>query len=105
TWRADRLGIGISPGLDQVAASGIRFTTACTAAPLTLPSHATIFTGLLPPVHGVRVNGLDRLSDSHPTITRLLKEAGYRTAAFIGAFVLDRRFGLAYGFDAYDEQH
>src|SRR5438067_989009 len=62
TWRADRLGAGISPALDRLAAAGMRFTTARTAAPLTLPSHATILTGLLPPAHGVRVNGLDRLS-------------------------------------------
>src|SRR5206468_8140622 len=104
TWRADRLGAGISPALDRLAAAGIRFTAARTAAPLTLPSHATILTGLLPPAHGVRVNGLDRLSDAHPTVARLLKDAGYRTAAFVGAFVLDRRFGLAQGFDSYDDQ-
>ncbi len=104
TWRADRLGTGISPALDQLAASAIRFTAARTAAPLTLPAHATILTGLLPPAHGVRVNGLDVLSSSHPTIARLLKGSGYRTAAFIGAFVLDRRYGLAAGFDAYDDR-
>ena len=104
TWRADRLGAGISPALDRLAASGIRFTAARTAAPLTLPAHATVLTGLLPPAHGVRVNGLDRLSDAHPTVARLLKNAGYRTAAFVGAFVLDRRFGLAQGFDTYDDQ-
>jgi choline-sulfatase len=104
TWRADRLGVGISPALDQLAASGIRFTAARTAVPLTLPSHTTILTGLLPPAHGVRVNGLDTLSSAHPTIAHLLKSAGYRTAAFIGAFVLDRRFGLAAGFDTYDDQ-
>jgi len=104
TWRADRLGVGISPALDELAASGIRFTGARTAAPLTLPSHATILTGLLPPAHGVRVNGLDRLSDAHPTVARLLKDAGYRTAAFVGAFVLDRQFGLASGFDLYDDR-
>jgi choline-sulfatase len=104
TWRADRLGAGISPALDQLAASAIRFTAARTAAPLTLPAHTTILTGLLPPVHGVRVNGLDVLNSSHPTIARLLKDSGYRTAAFIGAFVLDRRYGLAAGFDAYDDR-
>ncbi|PYQ95657.1 MAG: hypothetical protein DMF97_16665, partial [Acidobacteria bacterium] len=90
--------------LDQLAASAIRFTVARTAAPLTLPAHTTILTGLLPPAHGVRVNGLDVSSSSHPTIARLLKDSGYRTAAFIGAFVLDRRYGLAAGFDAYDDR-
>jgi choline-sulfatase len=104
TWRADRLGAGISPALDQLAASAIRFTAARTAAPLTLPAHTTILTGLLPPAHRVRVNGLDVLSGSHRTVARLLKDSGYRTAAFIGAFVLDRRYGLAAGFDAYDDR-
>jgi choline-sulfatase len=104
TWRADRLGVSISPALDQLAASAIRFTGARTAAPLTLPAHTTILTGLLPPAHGVHVNGLDVLSNSHPTIARLLKDSGYRTAAFVGAFVLDRRYGLAAGFDTYDDR-
>ena len=104
TFRADRLGTGVAPALDRLAASGLRFTTARAAVPLTLPSHTTILTGLLPPVHGVRENGVDALSDAHPTIARLLKTAGYETAAFVGAFVLDRRFGLAQGFDTYDDQ-
>src|SRR5262249_56973716 len=82
---------------------GIRFTAARTAAPLTLPSHTTILTGLLPPAHGVRVNGVDVLSEAHPTVATLLRNAGYRTAAFVGAYVLDRRFGLAAGFDTYDD--
>src|SRR5262249_5956000 len=75
-----------------------------TAAPLTLPSHATIHTGVLPPQHGVRENGAGVLAESHRTIARLLKDSGYQTAAFVGAFVLDRRFGLAQGFDTYDDQ-
>src|SRR5262245_20565453 len=94
TWRADRLGAGIAPALDRLAAASSRFTAARTAAPLTLPSHTTILTGLLPPAHGVHENGIDALDASHPTITTLLKSAGYTTAAFVGAFVLDRRFGL-----------
>jgi arylsulfatase A-like enzyme len=104
TWRADRLGTGVSPHLDRLARSAIRFTAARTAAPLTLPSHTTILTGLLPPAHGVRENGIDVLSDAHPTIARLLRNAGYRTAAFVGAYVLDRRFGLSAGFDTYDDR-
>jgi hypothetical protein len=103
TFRADRLNASVTPTLDRVAASGIRFTAARTAVPLTLPSHATILTGLLPPAHGVRENGVDQLSDAHPTVARLLKSAGYRTGAAVGAFVLDRRFGLAAGFDTYDD--
>lgn len=103
TFRADRLGVGIAPAIDRLAASGLRFDAARAAVPLTLPSHASIHTGLLPPAHGVRENGAT-LADSHPTLARLLKGAGYDTAAFIGAFVLDRRFGLAGGFDTYDDQ-
>ena len=104
TFRADRLGTGVAPAIDRLAASGVRFTSARSAVPLTLPSHTTIHTGLLPPAHGVRENGMDALADTHATIARQLKRAGYDTAAFIGAFVLDRRFGLAQGFDTYDDQ-
>jgi choline-sulfatase len=104
TFRADRIGTGIAPAIDRLAASGTRFTSARTAVPLTLPSHATIHTGLLPPAHGVRENGVDVLAAVHPTVARLLKDSGYDTAAFVGAFVLDHRFGLAQGFDAYDDQ-
>jgi arylsulfatase A-like enzyme/Flp pilus assembly protein TadD len=104
TFRADRLNASVTPTLERMAASGLRFTAARTAVPLTLPSHATILTGLLPPGHGVRENGVDHLSDIHPTVARLLKSAGYRTGAAIGAFVLDRRFGLATGFDTYDDR-
>ncbi len=104
TLRADRIGIGLAPSIDRLAASATRFTSARTAVPLTLPSHATIHTGLLPPAHGVRENGIDVLAATHPTLARLLKNAGYDTAAFVGAFVLDHRFGLAQGFDVYDDQ-
>ena len=104
TFRADRVGTGVAPAIDRLAASGVRFTAARTAVPLTLPSHTTIHTGLLPPAHGVRENGVDALAGTHQTIARLLKGAGYDTAAFVGAFVLDHRFGLAQGFDTYDDQ-
>jgi choline-sulfatase len=104
TLRADRIGAGIAPTLDRLAQAGVRFTSARTAVPLTLPSHTTIHTGLLPPQHGIRENGAGALAPNHQTIAALLKAAGYRTAAFVGAFVLDRRFGLAHGFDVYDDR-
>jgi arylsulfatase A-like enzyme/Flp pilus assembly protein TadD len=104
TFRADRLTAGVAPVLDRLAATAVRFTAARSAVPLTLPSHATVLTGLMPPAHGVRENGIDALNGAHKTIATALKPAGYRTAAFIGAFVLDRRFGLAQGFDTYDDQ-
>ena len=104
TFRADRVGIGVAPALDRLAASSRRFINARSAVPLTLPSHTTILTGLAPTAHGVRENGTDALSESHATIAWLLKGAGYQTAAFVGAFVLDRRFGLSQGFDTYDDR-
>jgi arylsulfatase A-like enzyme/cytochrome c-type biogenesis protein CcmH/NrfG len=104
TFRADRLRPDVTPNLSALAASGATFTAARSAVPLTLPSHTTILTGLLPPAHGVRENGIDVLDEAHPTVARLLKAEGYRTAAFVGAFVLDRRFGLARGFDVYDDR-
>lgn len=103
TFRADRLGRGVSPELDALAASSVQFTMARTAVPLTLPAHTTLLTGQLPPAHGVRLNG-ETLDADVPTLATVLKGAGYRTAAFVGAYVLDRRFGLARGFDTYDDR-
>ena len=103
TLRADRLGRGIAPELDAIAAAGVQFTMARTTVPLTLPAHTTLLTGQLPPAHGVRLNG-ETLGAEVPTLATSLKSAGYRTAAFVGAYVLDRRFGLARGFDTYDDR-
>ncbi len=104
TFRADRLNAVVTPNLDRVAARAIRFTNARSVVPLTLPSHTTMLTGELPTVHGVRENGLRPLAGSQATVATLLNAAGYQTAAFVGAFVLDRRFGLAQGFDFYEDQ-
>ena len=101
TLRADRFTATHMPQLAALARQGHVFPTTYAHAPLTLPSHASMLTGLLPPVHGVRGNGAFRLSDAHVTLAERLKSAGYRTGAFIGAFVLDARFGLAQGFDTY----
>jgi arylsulfatase A-like enzyme/Flp pilus assembly protein TadD len=104
TLRADRIGRGLAPALDRLAADGVSFTNARANVPLTLPSHVTIMTGALPPEHGVRENGVHRFDRSRPTLARTLRHAGYRTGAFVGAFVLDRRFGLDDGFDEYDDR-
>jgi choline-sulfatase len=104
TLRVDRLGTGVAPALDRLAAASLQFTSARTAVPLTLPSHTTILTGQLPPEHGVRDNGVDPSGNPTDTAARLLNAAGYQTAAFVGAYVLDRRFGLSQGFDTYDDQ-
>ncbi len=108
TTRADHLGCygdsaATTPVLDSLAATGVRFAGACTAAPITLPAHATVLTGLYPPSHGVRNNGTFRLSGALPTLAESFRAAGYSTAAFTGSFVLDHRYGLARGFDLYDD--
>jgi arylsulfatase A-like enzyme/Flp pilus assembly protein TadD len=110
TLRADRVGAfggpaGLTPVLDRLASDGLRLTRAYTVAPLTLPAHTSILTAVSPPVHGVRTNGLFRLGPKLPTLTTVLKEGGYRTGAFVGAFVLDARFGLNRGFDVYDDRY
>ena len=110
TLRLDRVGAfggrpGLTPNLDRLATEGLRFTRAYSAAPLTLPSHASILTAVSPPVHGLRANGLFRLGPALPTLATVLKAAGYRTGAFVGAFVLDARFGLNRGFDVYDDRY
>lgn len=109
TLRADRVGAygagaGATPGLDALAARGLVFEQARAAVPLTLPSHATLLSGLEPPHHGVRDNGLYVFPEAPATLATHLHAAGYATAAFVGAFVLDRRFGLARGFDLYDDR-
>jgi arylsulfatase A-like enzyme/Flp pilus assembly protein TadD len=110
TLRVDRVGAfggrpGLTPTLDRLAAEGLRLTRAYSAVPLTLPSHASILTAVSPPVHGLRANGLFRLGPALPTLATVLKSAGYRTGAFVGAFVLDARFGLNRGFDVYDDRY
>ncbi|MDQ3417422.1 MAG: sulfatase-like hydrolase/transferase [Acidobacteriota bacterium] len=102
TLRADRIGRGLTPAIDGLAARGITFSNVRATAPLTLPSHVSLMTGVIPPLHGVRENGVvfDRKT---PTLARLFKDAGYRTSAFIGAYVLNRRFGLDEGFETYDD--
>jgi arylsulfatase A-like enzyme/Tfp pilus assembly protein PilF len=93
-----------TPNLDRLAEEGVVFTEARSPVPLTLPAHASLLTGAYPPAHGVRVNGRDRLSEKSETLAESLKARGYETAAFVGAFVLDRRFGLSQGFDVYDDR-
>jgi arylsulfatase A-like enzyme/Flp pilus assembly protein TadD len=107
TLRSDALGTyggrASTPNLDRLAAEGIRFTFAHAHAVVTLPSHASILTGRYPFEHGVRDNAGFRLSDDAETLAELARQQGFATAAFVGAFPLDRRFGLAQGFDTYDD--
>jgi arylsulfatase A-like enzyme/Flp pilus assembly protein TadD len=94
----------LTPALDALAKDGVRFTHAFTPSPITNTSHATILTGLLPSSHGVTDFAVP-LSPAHPTLAESLKRRGYRTAAFIGAVILDSKSlapGLDRGFDFYD---
>src|SRR6478672_10045502 len=108
TLRADALGCyggpAATPALDRLAAEGIRFDFAHAHAVTTLASHASMLTGAYPFQHGIRDNSGYRLAPGARTIATLLKRAGYRTAAFVGAFPLHARFGLNQGFDAYDDR-
>ncbi|MEP6917646.1 MAG: sulfatase-like hydrolase/transferase, partial [Acidobacteriota bacterium] len=103
TLRADRLRRGFTPSMDALADRGLRFDNARTAVPLTLPSHVTIMTGARPAIHGVHVNGV-AYTPGPPTLARVLHQNGYSTAAFVGAYVLNHVFGLADGFDTYDDR-
>ncbi|MHB8055534.1 MAG: sulfatase-like hydrolase/transferase [Candidatus Aminicenantales bacterium] len=109
TTRADHLGPygygGVqTPVLDELARRGTLFEECSSVVPLTLPSHSTIFTGVFPTYHGVRVNGNAALSDEQMTLAEVMTGRGYATGAFIGAFVLDGRWGLKQGFEHYDDQ-
>ena len=109
TLRQDRVGAygnpdGLTPNIDRLAARGVRYAHAFSPAPLTLPAHASILTGLLPPRHGIHSNTRFRLDQRVPTLASAVKGAGYRTGAFVGAFVLDARFGLNRGFDEYNDR-
>ena len=106
TLRADHLGCygyakARTPTLDQLAKEGVRFERAFTAVPLTLPSHTSILTGTYPSYHGVRDNSGFALPPEQTTLAEVLKRSGYATAAVVGAFVLDSKFGLSQGFDYY----
>jgi arylsulfatase A-like enzyme/Tfp pilus assembly protein PilF len=108
TTRADHLGCygataARTPTLDALAARGVRYARALTASPLTLPAHATLLTGLEPPRHGLRDNGLAALPEGLPTLSEVFAAAGYATAAVVGSAVLDHRFGLDRGFAVYDD--
>jgi len=109
TLRADRLGCYgnrevATPRLDHIAAGGALFEQATVHVPLTRPSHASIFTGLLPAEHGLRDNVSPSLAPEVPTLAPMLKAAGFRTAAFVSSIVLSRQSGLHRGFDEYADR-
>ncbi len=110
TLRSDRLSVYgnttiETPALAELAKDSILFERAYSHYPLTLPSHVSILTGLLPPEHGVRDNvGYPFAADRHPFLPRLLHQAGYRTGAAVSAYVLHGDTGLSSGFDFYEDK-
>jgi arylsulfatase A-like enzyme/Tfp pilus assembly protein PilF len=90
--------------IDAIAEQGIVFTKAFCQVPLTLPSHTSIMTGLFPNHHGVRNNGTYIFDKKSETLANVLKSKGYKTAAFVSSYVLDKHFGLNYGFDTYNDE-
>ncbi|MEM6453751.1 MAG: sulfatase-like hydrolase/transferase [Acidobacteriota bacterium] len=111
TLRWDALGFADGPAerrastpvLDRLAAAGTIYRDAYAHNVVTLPSHANLLTGRYPYDHGVRENSGFVLRDDVPTLATLLGDAGFATGAFVAAFPLDRRFGLARGFATYDD--
>jgi arylsulfatase A-like enzyme len=106
TTRADHLTAygymdAAMPHLDRLAQGGSVFDRAISVAPLTLPAHASLFTGLYPSRHGVHDNVGRALAPHHTTLAELLRAQGFRTGAFVGSIVLDRNRGLAQGFEQY----
>jgi choline-sulfatase len=110
TLRADYLSCygskkGASlPGFDRIAREGLLFENASSVAPTTLPAHASLLTGTSPLEHWVHDNVGFRLRQDLPTLASTLKDRGYRTGGFVGSFVLNRKFGLARGFDVYSDE-
>ena len=108
TLRADHLGCygyerARTPHTDRFADEGVRVERAIAPTPLTLPSHTSILTGLEPPAHSVRGNGVFRVPDSVQTLAEVLKAEGYQTQAFVSSDVLHHRFNLDQGFDGYED--
>lgn len=106
TTRADHLSLygyarDTTPNLAILGLKSFVFENAISHIPLTLPSHTSILTGLLPPTHGVRDNSGYFLDPSHMTLAKILQRQGYATGAFVSSFVLDSRWQLNQGFDLY----
>jgi arylsulfatase A-like enzyme/Tfp pilus assembly protein PilF len=108
TLRIDRVGAygsrrGLTPVLDRLAADGVLFEQAVVQVPLTRPSHACILTGKLPFQHGIRDNLSFPLSAEHRTLAEFLRDRGYATGGFVGAFMLNSQSGLNRGFQVFDD--
>ena len=91
-----------SPTVDALATDGVLFRTAIAQAPSTLPSHASILTGLIPSHHGAFHHARARLPDHITTLAEILKKEGFATAAFHGGGQVSEIYGLSQGFDRYE---
>ncbi len=110
TLRADRLSCYskehlATPHIDSLASRGVLFTRAFAHTSTTLPSHANILLGTTPPYHGVHDNSNFVVREDNISLAEHLKSYGYSTAAFVGAYPLDSRFGISQGFDYYDDDY
>lgn len=110
TLRADHLGVyggleGLTPEIDDWAQKAVVFNRAFAHATTTLPAHASILLGVTPLYHGVHENGTFYVQDKLLTLAEYLRQHGWMTGAFIGAYPLDSRFGLAQGFEVYDDEY
>ncbi len=109
TLRADHLGCygfqnDTTPHIDALARAGVRFENVLSPVPLTLPAHASLLTGTIPPIHGIHDNLSSRLEEASTTLAELFRKQGFRTGAIVSSFVLDSRFNLSQGFDTYNDE-
>jgi arylsulfatase A-like enzyme/tetratricopeptide (TPR) repeat protein len=109
TLRADHLPAygytaGSTPNIDRLVGEGVVFEDLYSHCPLTLPAHASMLTGLLPPHHGVRDNIGFRLASDHATLATRLRTAGLRTGGAVSAYVLRAATGISQGFEFFDDK-
>ncbi len=107
TVRADHLssygGPAQTPAFQRVADSGVLFEQAFAQIAVTGPSHTTMLTGTGPWTHGTLLNGIP-IQRELATLPEILRDNGYRTAAFVSAYVLEGELGFSRGFDVYDDE-
>jgi arylsulfatase A-like enzyme len=109
TVRADRIGAygrsdAGTPWLDSLASRGRRFDRAYAHVPITLPSHVSMMTGLLPPATGVHANGQTEVAPDVEFVAERFRHAGFRTVAAVGGFPVASAFPVARGFETFDDR-
>jgi arylsulfatase A-like enzyme/Flp pilus assembly protein TadD len=109
TLRSDRLPFygyvaGVTPALSSLRDDSVLFESAWSHVPLTLPAHASLFTGTLPGVHRVLDNGGYRLGTTLPTLAEVLKGQGYETGGAVSSIVLSGATGISRGFDFWEDR-